>query len=490
MVLANPSYRTAPDRQAALSAATLVLCLAPCPRGQERHMSHTRTATPSGLPRLTKASLEADRIAEAFTGLPKGVKHPNQLLRTFKDVARWYGIPPRQVELLDLLFRYTYPQDWAPGARPIVWLSNAFMQDALGLCETQVRATVTGLIEHRLIARKDSANGKRYGRRDASGRIVEAYGFDLSPLAVRYQEFRAAVEAHQAERAMMRDLHQRATRARKGLRQILDTAREQGLDRPGSGCDLKELEEAVQAITTDLKTAQRVEDLQAGVAALERHWQRARTWLEGQLNSGETAATDGETAGQGAVYRGHSIHTDSGPTKTDTVSAEQACNPQAAEQPVCDSPQPSGPDARADRSTAEIVTTAELLRLAPRLRRYLTVSGPEPQWNDLIDAARALGLREMDLCQKLWGEACQVMGRREAAIAVAFVSARPDAFFTRGPGAFFYGMVAKAKAGKLNLVGTLKGLRKAAGAAPSAKRAATGRGGVFAERLGLHGPSW
>lgn len=439
-------------------------------------MSHTRTAIPSGLPRLTKASLEVDRIAGAFTGLPKGVKHPNQLLRTFKEAARCYGIPPRQVELLDLLFCYTYPQDWAPGARPLVWLSNAFVQDALGLCETQVRATFNGLVENRLIARKDSANGKRYGRRDACGRIVEAYGFDLSPLAVRYQEFCAAVEAHQAERAAKRDLQQRATRARKGLRQIIDTAREQGLDRPGSGCDLKELEEAVQAITADLKMAQRVADLKACVEALERHWERARKWLEGQLNSGKPAATGGETAGQGAVYRGHPIHTDPSPTKKDTVSAEQACHPQAAEQSVHDSPQPSGPDARADRSTAEIVTTTELLRLAPRLRRYLTVPGPDPQWSDLIDAARTLGLREMDLCQKLWGEACQVMGRRDAAIALAFVSARPDAFFTRSPGAFFYGMVAKAKAGKLNLVGTLKGLRKATGAAPSAKRAATSRG--------------
>jgi hypothetical protein len=31
-------------------------------------------------------------------------------------------------------------------------------------------------------------NGKRYGRRDGKGRIVEAYGFDLSPLGARYLE--------------------------------------------------------------------------------------------------------------------------------------------------------------------------------------------------------------------------------------------------------------------------------------------------------------
>jgi replication initiation protein RepC len=45
------------------------------------------------------------------------------------------------------------------------------------------------LIELGLIAVKDSPIGKRCGRRDREGRIVEAYGFDLSPLAQRIAAF-------------------------------------------------------------------------------------------------------------------------------------------------------------------------------------------------------------------------------------------------------------------------------------------------------------
>ena len=36
---------------------------------------------------------------------------------------------------------------------------------------------------------KDGPNGKRYGCRDPKGRILEAYGFELAPVAMRYAEF-------------------------------------------------------------------------------------------------------------------------------------------------------------------------------------------------------------------------------------------------------------------------------------------------------------
>src|SRR5215472_2209138 len=76
---------------------------------------------------------------------------------------------------------------------------------------------------------KDSPNGKRYGRRDAKGRIVEAYGFDLSPLAARHGEFVRLAEEGRAEREAMGRLRRRATIARKGIVQILETVRDYDL---------------------------------------------------------------------------------------------------------------------------------------------------------------------------------------------------------------------------------------------------------------------
>jgi len=59
----------------------------------------------------------------------------------------------------------------------------------------------------------------------------------------------------------------------------------------------------------------------------------------------------------------------------------------------------------------------------------------------------------------LWGEAC-------VAIAIAIVSAKPAEHFRSTPSGYFHGMVAKAKAGELNLARTIWGLRQAAASKP------------------------
>ena len=79
---------------------------------------------------------------------------------------------------------------------------------------------------------------------------------------------------------------------------------------------------------------------------------------------------------------------------------------------------------------------------------------------DVVDAADWLH-GELGVSKPLWGEACLAMGREEAAIAVAIVSAKPADHFRSSPGGYFHGMVAKAKAGELNLARTIWGLRGA-----------------------------
>jgi replication initiation protein RepC len=76
---------------------------------------------PSGFRRLTPGLLKADRTAEGFAGLPEQVKSPGQLLAALKAAAPRLGIPPRLVHAVDWLFRFTQPQDWERGGRPIVW---------------------------------------------------------------------------------------------------------------------------------------------------------------------------------------------------------------------------------------------------------------------------------------------------------------------------------------------------------------------------------
>src|SRR3954465_11291049 len=133
---------------------------------------------PTGFRRLTASLLQATRAAEDFTGLPQGVSLPGQVLAAFKAAAPCLGLPTRLVHAIDWLFKFTQPQDWEPGAQPIVWPSAAMQREALGLSQTQAKVLNCALIEAGLITMKDSPNGKRYGKRDGAQRIVEAYGFD------------------------------------------------------------------------------------------------------------------------------------------------------------------------------------------------------------------------------------------------------------------------------------------------------------------------
>ena len=225
--------------------------------------------------------LKTDRIAEAFAGLPEGVKSPGQLLAAFKEAAPQLGISPRLVHAVDWLFCFTQPQDWQKDSRPIVWPHARTQQEALGLSPTQVKAINRRLIELGLISMKDSPNGKRYGHRDPKGRITEAYGFDLSPIAARYAEFRRLAQERKEERRAMGRLRRRATIARKGIIQILETAAEYGFE----GEEWQILAQDMTALVRALRDVERIEEMELGVTSLERRQIMARERLEQLLGA-------------------------------------------------------------------------------------------------------------------------------------------------------------------------------------------------------------
>ena len=170
--------------------------------------------------------MPVDRTAAGFDGLPDGVTLHGQLLAAFKAAAPSLGLSSRLVHAVDWLFRFTQPQDWGRGGRPIVWPSSSLQQDAFGLSATRVKALNRELIEAGLVTMRDSPNGKRYGRRDPKTKLItEAYGFDLSPIAARHAEFVRLAEEAKAHRAEMARLRRRATIARNGIAQILGNRR-------------------------------------------------------------------------------------------------------------------------------------------------------------------------------------------------------------------------------------------------------------------------
>lgn len=111
--------------------------------------------------------------------------------------------------------------------RMMVWPSNRFLEERTDISERTIRSAVSRLLRLGVIAAHDSPNGKRYSRKDARGEVVEAYGFDLSPLLNRLSEFTDIVtEDKERERLRLAD-HDAMTIARRSAQEALRTLSEQ-----------------------------------------------------------------------------------------------------------------------------------------------------------------------------------------------------------------------------------------------------------------------
>lgn len=358
-------------------------------------------------------------------------------LSHLKEAAPLLGIRPRLVFAIDWLVGFTRQQDWEPGATPIVWPSQALQCEVFGLSVTQVKQINRQLIAAGLVIMRDSGNRKRFGRRDTTGRIIEAYGFDLSPLRSRASEIASAAAAARARRSEMALLKRQAGSLRTELRSAVLAAYS---FLPAGG-----VEAAMAALVTprprlDLRHP---EPLRAHVASLRRA-------IEELLRAVRESRQTGQEAPEGAENRPHQYKYES------TESEEKTVTVLALEGVACHGPV-SSPSAGADTAAADPlrVTPEDIVRIAPRMAAYLPRG--KPGWSDVVEAADWLRA-EIGVPKPTWVDACLAMGRDRAAVAVAVVSARPSGHIRKSNAAYFAGMVKRARHGQLDLARSIAGM--------------------------------
>nr|WP_297754059.1 plasmid replication protein RepC [uncultured Shimia sp.] len=184
---------------------------------------------PSGWRKATAGLAVAERHAQVGerVAVPKA-----QAFVAVKRVGAHIGLKAGDMLLLDTLGAFTQGQDWEEGQRPIVWASNAYLMEQTGFSLSALKRHARRLAEIGVIAFKDSPNGKRWGRRDADGHIIEAYGFDLSPLSARVEEFEQLQVELQAERELCQRLKRQITVARRMIRARIEAASHAALRGP------------------------------------------------------------------------------------------------------------------------------------------------------------------------------------------------------------------------------------------------------------------
>jgi replication initiation protein RepC len=146
------------------------------------------------------------RARERLAG--KDRQHPEKwaLLRSLTEARAAFFLSDRTIAVLEALLSF-YPETVLDGSTPlIVFPSNAELSmRTRGMSAATIRRHLAALVETGLIIRRDSPNGKRYVRRGETGDIEQAFGFDLSPLALRADEIDAhAVQARDLARTIHR----------------------------------------------------------------------------------------------------------------------------------------------------------------------------------------------------------------------------------------------------------------------------------------------
>ena len=187
-------------------------------------MKHTgwRKPTP-GLGIAEQLAQAGERVA-----VPK-----SQAFVAVKRVGAHIGLKAGDMLLLDTLGAFTQAQDWEEGASADRLGLQRLPDGTDRLLAVRAQAPCAAPGRDRgdfLQGQPPMASVGATG--DADGRIIEAYGFDLSPLSARAEEFEQLQAELQAERELCQRLKRQITVARRMIRARIEAALSGALSGP------------------------------------------------------------------------------------------------------------------------------------------------------------------------------------------------------------------------------------------------------------------
>ena len=426
--------------------------------------------TQNGWRKPTPGLLQAERFAEVGEGLSVA---KSRAIVAAKKVAAAIGLKSQDLLLLDTFGAVTQTQDWEEGRRPIVWASNHFLMEQTGFSLATLRRHVRRLCDAGVISMKDSPNGKRWGRRDAEGVIIEAFGFDLAPLAARTEEFEALYAALQAERAESARLRNAITVTRRMIRAKIDKALEAGLRGPWDG-----LREAFSGLLKTLPARSEraggletyLERIAALLVSVEEAFAAAFDWPE--CDDVDVSIAKSNTKNMkptSLVNETHILTTSELHSVTrnrfETKHAARAAPDGQGDEPV-ETPEEVDLNihwSTHDRKTGSDVDIPMLMASCPHFAEMARGQGGYLRdWADVHRAATALGPM-VGISEDAWSVANKVLGPERAAASIALILDKSATGEVTSPGGYLRGLVARAQAGALHLDRSFYGRLSGAG---------------------------
>lgn len=385
-------------------------------------MQTGNVTTPFGRRSMTLALVRHQR---ALADIKKG--KTAEKWKVFRDVSAamdLLGIQSNSLAVLDALLSFYPENELRQDTQMIVFPSNAQLAlRAHGMAGSTLRRHLAVLVDAGLIVRRDSANGKRYARKDDAGHIASAFGFDLSPLLARSEELATLAQQVAADRAALRMAKEALTICRRDVRKLISAAMEEG-----AAGDWQSVESIYIALVSRIPRVPSLDAVQAILAEMEILREEVISRVESQPLSENMSTNDGHSE----------RHIQN--SKPETLNELE----------------PAPENELSDRSTVARVATSEVIKVFPIamvLKACPAIADYGPRdgignWRDLMSAA-VVARSMLGISPSAYQEACEAMGPENAATTIACILERAN--FINSPGGYLRDLTRKAERSEFSL---------------------------------------
>ena len=384
--------------------------------------THTPT-TPFGRRTMSLGMMANQAVAKT---VPEGAQvHKWNVFHSIREAREPLGATDRSLSILNALLSFHPETELTGNGELIVWPSNEqLMARANGMPATTLRRHLAVLVDSGLIIRRDSPNGKRFARKGRGGQVEQAYGFDLSPIVARAEEFQELADTVRAEKKALRVAKERLTLLRRDVVKLIETGLEENV--PGNWGRVHQTYQAIVGRLPRSAPRQLVEDICCDLHGLYMEI------IEVLESFAKTQNPDANESHSGRHIQN---------SNPDSISESEYGSRNKEE---------VGGSA-AETGNVRSLPKRELplgivLDACPNLSE-LTQGGDIRHWRDFLAAAE-LARPMLAISPSAWRDACEVMGDQHAAITLAAIYQRTDQI--NSAGGYLRRLTDKARDGKFS----------------------------------------
>lgn len=405
--------------------------------------------TPFGRRTLSLGLIATQQQARAVE--PEKTVHKWKVFQAITEAKDKLGLPDRAIAVLSALLSFHQETTLTAGDPLIVFPSNEKLcQRAHGIAPATLRRHLAVLVEAGIVIRRDSPNGKRYARRGSDGAVSLAFGFELTPLVARAEEFEALATDVQAERRALRLARERITLARRDITKMILLGMDEVL--PG---DWQGLQGHYLALVGRLRRSSDLAELRAIAANLEGFSAEVLKHLELFINPTDSSANESHSERHKQNSK-PDLH-ESEPAFEKDRGAERETNPSttafAKNGGEDDDAHALNDGVSADKQRPSLGTPLPMvLEACPDILDY--IPGQElpgaspPNWAEFLKAAELVRAM-LGISPDAWSDAVETMGQADASIVVAAILQKGDE--VRFPGGYLRALTEKKRDGQFSV---------------------------------------